>query len=236
MGPKEGKPVDRIAIQVDDRERAGAAFTVLEKSPEFEIEVARLSRGDYLVDGRMLFERRTATDFAASIVSGRLFTQALRLATSGSRPILVVEGSDDELACTGVSREAILGALVSISIFVGIPVLRTCTAEETVRMMRFAARQSRMQALGGLPRGGFRPRGKRARQLYILQGLPGIGPERARRLLAHFPTVAAIVAADGDALCAVPGIGRTVAEKVRWAVEEEQTTYSNRVTENEIVG
>lgn len=220
--------MDRIVIQVDDRERSGMAFAVLEKSPEFEVTVSRLRRGDYLVDGRLLFERKTAVDLAASIISGRLFSQALRLATSGRQPILVVEGPDDELVRTGMSWEAIQGALVTASISFGIPVLRTRTAEETVRTMCFAARQSHAQALGGLPRAGYRPRGKRARQLYILQGLPGIGPERARRLLAHFSSVAAIVAADADALCAVPGIGSGVAAKVRWAVEEERAPYTGQ--------
>jgi len=55
--------------------------------------------------------------------------------------------------------------------------------------------------------------------------LPGIGPERARRLLVHFSSVEAVVTANADALCAVHGIGKGVAEKLRWSVEEPQIEY-----------
>lgn len=215
-----------IAIHVDDRERTSAIFPLLDESSEFDITVTRLKLGDYLLDGRLLFERKTAADLAASIIGGRLFTQALRLATSALRPMLIIEASDDELGRTGMSWEAMQGALVTVSISCGIPVLRTRTVEETVRTMLFAARQSRAQALGALPRAGYRPRGKRARQLYILQGLPGVGSARARRLLAHFSTVESVITAAPDSLCAVPGIGRGVAEKIRWAVEESTVKYA----------
>ena len=216
----------RIAIHVDDRERASAVFDLLGTAPEFDVTVARLKLGDYLLDGRFLFERKTAADLAASIISGRLFSQALRLVTSPVRPALVIEGTEDELARTGMSWESLQGALISVAFFCGIPVLRTRSPEETVRTMPFTAQQGHARALGALPRAGYRPRGKRARQLYILQGLPGIGPERARRLLAHFSSVEAVMTAHADAVCAVPGIGKGVAEKLRWSVEEPRIEYS----------
>ncbi|MEW5891465.1 MAG: hypothetical protein AB1768_21085 [Pseudomonadota bacterium] len=37
----------------------------------FESEVRRLAVGDYLVDGRFLFERKTLADLALSIKQGR---------------------------------------------------------------------------------------------------------------------------------------------------------------------
>ncbi len=216
----------RIAIHVDDRERASAVFELLGTAPEFVVTVMRLKLGDYLLDGRFLFERKTAADLAASIISARLFSQALRLATSPLRSALIIEGTEHDLAQTGMSWESVQGALISVAFFCGIPVLRTRSPEETVRTMRFTARQGHARALGALPRAGYRPRGKRARQLYILQGLPGIGPERARRLLAHFSSVAAVMTANVDALCAVPGVGKDTAEKLRWSVEEPAVEYS----------
>jgi len=215
----------RIAIQVDDRERAGAVFGLLGKVPDFEVTVTRLKLGDYLLDGRFLFERKTVADLAASIISARLFSQALRLATSPVRPALIIEGTEHELAQTGMSWESLQGALICVAFFCGIPVLRTRSPEETVRTMLFTAQQGRARALGALPRAGYRPRGKRARQLYLLQGLPGIGPERARRLLAHFSSVEAVMTANADDLCAVHGIGKDIAGKLRWSVEEPRLEY-----------
>lgn len=131
----------RIAIRVDDRERASAVFELLGTAPDFDVTVTRLKLGDYLLDGRFLFERKTAADLAASIISGRLFSQALRLATSPVRPALVIEGTEHELARTGMSWESLQGALISVAFFCGIPVLRTRGPEETVCTMRFTAQQ-----------------------------------------------------------------------------------------------
>lgn len=209
-----------LPIHADHREGNTATVELLRTSPDFDLTLTHLKLGDYLVDERLLFERKTMTDLVQAIVSGRLFTQAARLATSRLRTAIILEGTSRDLAGLGMQWEAIQGALITVSLCYGIPVLRTRTPEETVKTMLFAARQTRAAAAGMLPRPGYRPRGKRARQLFILQGFPGIGPERARRLLARFGSIRAIVEADADALVAVPGIGKGVAEHLRHAVEE----------------
>lgn len=71
---------DRIPVIVDDRECRGGVVEALRASGGFDIAVRRLAVGDYLVDNRFLFERKTLPDLALSIQSGRLFRQALRLA------------------------------------------------------------------------------------------------------------------------------------------------------------
>lgn len=217
--------MQKIPIQVDDRESRAPVLRALRQCADFEVTVMRLKLGDYLLDGRFLFERKTMNDLAMAIVDGRLFAQALRLASTPLRPAIILEGTGQEAAQTGVRREAIQGALVTIALFCGIPLLRTRTPEETVRTMLYAARQARAVALGSLPRPGYRPRGKRARQLYILQGLPRIGPERALRLLEHFGGIEAVMTAKVEDLRAIPGIGRKIAEALRWSVEEVRGEY-----------
>jgi ERCC4-type nuclease len=98
--------------------------------------------------------------------------------------------------------------------------------EETARLILFAARQGRLHASGALPRKGRRPRGKARIQSRLLQGLPGIGPERAHRLLERFGTIEAVVTAPVEALAAIPGIGKVTAETIRWAVEEPSSPYA----------
>ncbi|MDZ7663635.1 ERCC4 domain-containing protein [Thiohalophilus sp.] len=218
-----GNPVSIIA---DDREARGGMIDILRGMPEFSVGVERLSVGDYRVDNRFLFERKTLPDLVASIASGRLFQQALRLAGVESwRTAMILEGTARDIEGSGMCREAIQGALVTVSLFIGLPLLRTRCARETARVMLFAARQGRTVASGGLPRQGKRPTGKRALQSYLLQGLPGIGPARAARLLAHFGSVEAVLMAGRDEIEAVAGIGRHIAALMRWAVEESAPPY-----------
>ena len=76
------------------------------------------------------------------------------------------------------------------------------------------------------PRPGYRPKRKRARQLFLLQGLPGVGPARAARLLERFGSVQAVVTASADDLATVDGIGEKTAERMRWAVQEPVVEYT----------
>lgn len=214
-----------IPIQVDDRESQGLVLRTLRQCADFEVTVTRLPLGDYRVDGRFLFERKTLPDLVAAIIDGRLFSQALRLARTPLRPAIILEGTSRDLAASGMRWEAVQGALMTVTLFCGIPLLRTRTPEETVRTILYAARQARAIALGSLPRPGYRPRGKRARQLYILQGLPRIGPERALSLLEHFGGIEAVMTAKVEDLRTIPGIGRKIAEALRWSVEEARGEY-----------
>ncbi len=186
------------------------------------LAAGRLSGGGTVL---ILFERKTLVDLVSAIKDGRLFQQALRLTKTTLRPAIILEGTANDLAACGMRWEAIQGALITVALFCGVPLLRTRTAEETARTMLFAARQGRAFAVAALPRKGGRPSGKRARQLYILQGLPGVGPERAQRLLARFGSVGAVIEASGAELCSVSGIGERTARAVRWSVEEPRCRY-----------
>lgn len=212
-------------IHVDDRESTAPVVGLLNDVPDIHVIRHRLKLGDYVVDQRFVFERKTLTDLVPAIISGRLFKQALQLAGTPLRPAMILEGTSRDLAESGMSWEAIQGALVTVTLFCGVPLLRTRTPEETVRTMLYAARQQQAYAIGALPRPGYRPRGKHARQHFILQGLPGIGPELARRLLARFGSVKGVVRASPEELRSVHGIGTGVAHKIQWALEEPPVQY-----------
>jgi DNA excision repair protein ERCC-4 len=214
-----------IAIVADDREPKNDVLKYLAERPDVSITIKRLPIGDYLVDNRLLFERKTIHDFAISIIDGRLFKQAARLAGTRHKGILIIEGTGNDLAQTGVRREALQGALITVSLIFGIPVLRSLSPHETADLMIFATRQIQSIAQGVSKRGGYRPKTKHARQKFILQGLPGIGPERAKRLIERFASVERIMAASVEDLQTVNGIGKDTAEKIKWAVNESVSSY-----------
>jgi len=210
-----------VRIVADDREKAGGkVLAALAARDDATVEIARLKVGDYHIERRVVVERKTAADFAASLIDGRLFQQAAALAMAPECAVLVLEGSHENWRDTGVRREALQGALITLGVLYGVAILWSDDAEETARLLVYLARQAQRSAQGGLPRPGYRPKGKRARQLFLLQGLPGVGPERAARLLERFGSVQANMTASADDLATVDGIGEKTAAKMRRIIEE----------------
>ncbi|MCA1779607.1 MAG: hypothetical protein LC637_09540 [Xanthomonadaceae bacterium] len=220
----------QIQIVVDDRECRAGVLSTLRTDDRFAVQVQRLAVGDYRVDSRFLFERKTLSDLVHSIISGRLFHQALRLVEQDELwPALILEGTSRDLATTQMSWEAIQGALVHVNLILGLPVLRTRNASDTVNTLAYAARQHRAVVRGGLPRKGRRPRGKRALQHHVLQSLPGIGPTRAARLIDHFGNIRSAISASAGEWAQLEGIGENTAERIDWTVREVVPPYAPRL-------
>ncbi|MEX1327890.1 MAG: ERCC4 domain-containing protein [Desulfobacterales bacterium] len=209
-----------IQIISDDREHKSEVIQSLLQIEDVEVSIERLTMGDYQIDNRLIIERKTLKDFAISIIDGRLFKQMIRLANSKSESVLILEGTAGGIADLGLTREAMQGALITVSLILGIPVLRSKDPSETAKLIVFIARQIESMARGGVQRHGYRPKTKKKRQLFILQGLPGVGPERAERLLARFGSVEAAISASSSQLQSVDGIGKSIADKIRWVVSE----------------
>jgi DNA excision repair protein ERCC-4 len=212
---KNNLPINIIA---DDREHKSEVIESLMGIENVDVNIRRLSMGDYQVDNRLFVERKTLKDFAVSIIDGRLFKQMIRLANSNSKVILIIEGTASDSTELGMTREAMQGALITVSLILGIPVLRSKNPSETAKLIVYVGRQIESMAMGGVQRHGYRPKTKRKRQLFILQGLPGVGPERAGRLLARFGSVEAAISATSSELQTVGGIGKSVADKIKWVV------------------
>ena len=223
--PIIGGPI-QVDIVSDDRERASGVIAFLGGIPQVSLRIERLASGDYLADRRLLFERKTLQDLARSIVDGRLFKQMVRLTKSKYKAVLILEGTGKDAEHLGVRREALQGALITISLVLGIPVLRSMAPEETARLIVYTARQVASLGNAGYPRPGNRPKTKKGRQLFILQGLPGVGHERALRLLEKFGSVEAVMLASRDDLLTVEGVGAKTSDRIRWAVSEKIELYS----------
>jgi len=213
-----------INIVIDDRERSQPIRQALSAMEDVSWSVERLAMGDFQVDG-LVFERKTLPDFALSVIDGRLFRQMARLAASPLKGVLILEGQSRDLRQGEIHREALQGALITTSLVLGIPVLRALGPAETARLMVYAARQVSRIAAGGLPRSGFRPKGRRKQQLYILQSLPGVGPARAARLLERFGSVQNVLNAGVEDLTAVDGVGGNTARNIRRVIRESQAPY-----------
>jgi Fanconi anemia group M protein len=202
-----------MRIIIDDREDRSGIGELLEIRGH-EVSRKRLPFGDYLIDGKLVVERKTANDFVISIIDGRLFRQIHNLKRLRLRVVLIIEG-DPYRTGHAIDLNAVRGALISISVVWQVPVIFSSSTEDFTEQLQVMA--SQMESCRSVMplRGGYRPRRLKSRQLFILQGLPGVGGKLAWRLLSHFKSVADVFSAGTDELVAVDGIGHVSAERIR---------------------
>lgn len=205
-------PWDRLVV--DHAERTAPLLELVRASNEFAVQMGRLPTGDYLIDDSILIERKTSSDFLTSLIDGRLFPQVARLAHSRYRSLMLIEGP---AASKGpdVHPHSVEGALVSIAAMWRLPVLHSSDADESCRLMRFLADQGSDSREAALLRYDRKPKRVATRRLFVLQGLPGVGPALARRLLAGLGSVEGVMTADTAMLEQVRGIGPKKAAQIR---------------------
>jgi DNA excision repair protein ERCC-4 len=208
-----------VRIAVDDREARSPVLPALRELEDVAVSIRRLPVGDYRVDGSLLVERKTVPDLALSIRDGRLFRQAARLVQcSNARPCLIVEASADGHTRLAVPRHAVHGALITLSLVYGLPVLRSTSPAETARLIRIAARQLRRRQERGPLRWASKSGSDRRTRLLMLEAVPSIGPVRAAALLDAFGSIEAVSAATSEQLAVTSGIGIATARRLKHIV------------------
>ena len=208
-----------MRITVDYRERASGLLELIRERDVF-VEVKPLSFGDYIINDSITIERKTARDFLISIIDGRLFTQLSNLKKHCPCPVVLIEGNPCKTDVE-IDPAAIKGALISVETIWYVPIVFTRSKEDSVETLLMMGRQDETYMDVVPLRGGYRPKRLKSRQLYILQGLPKVGPTVAKRLLEHFHSVRQIMNASVEELIAVEGIGMVSAKAIREVLDSE---------------
>ncbi|MCC5840731.1 MAG: hypothetical protein JJT96_11450 [Opitutales bacterium] len=173
-----------LRLLIDDRKRNTVLLALLREMEDLAVECTRLEVGDFQIGDALVIERKTAADFAASLIDGRLFSQASRLVRSPLRPAYIIEGTPAEWAALKVRRPALQGALISLMLIFDIPVLRANDPAETARLVRYTAQQlHRAQDDGYVPTRLIKAKRRSTRQRRLLQALPSIGPTTAQKIV-----------------------------------------------------
>jgi DNA excision repair protein ERCC-4 len=96
-----------------------------------------------------------------------------------------------------------------------VPVFRSTEPAETARLIYYIGSQMvRLRDPGYTPYRQAKAKRRKTRQLRVLQSLPGVGADRAKKLLQRFGTVRACIAATPAELCEVEGIGSKTAAAI----------------------
>ena len=154
-------------------------------------------------------------DFALSVRDGRLFTQVARLTRKANvRTCLILEGTSEQYPRLAIPRPAFQGALITVMLVFGLPVLRSATPEETADLILYAAHQLQRRDVRQPRRRGFRAGGITRHQLLLLQAIPEVGAKKAEWLLTAFGSPAGVAEATVESLEAVQGIGQHSAQRI----------------------
>ena len=206
-------PARPHVLRVDFSERAATLLELAQKSADFEYEwnasmsVIIASMAVSSSSARRTRILRCRSPMADSFRKPQLLLEALigRSFSSGPKPATMPK----------VHPHSLKGAIVSLAVMWRLPVLLARDPEDSLRILRFLANQLLHSDSGILQRHDRKPKRFASRKLYMLQGLPGVGPALANRLLVQFGSIEAVVAANEDTLTQVPGIGRKKARRIR---------------------
>ena len=210
---------DFMRAVVDFRETPSGIIDLM-RARGIDVQTKHVTCGDVILDGVVTVERKTAGDFIVSIIDGRLFRQVANLKKNCDHPVLLIEGNPFRTGLK-VSRSAIRGALLNVQTVWNVPVVYSRSIEDSIELMLIMAHQFKKLSTVMPLRAGYRPHRLSTRQLYVLQGFPGIGPHLAKRLLNHFGSVAAVLAASSETLKGVKGVGGVTAETIREVLDAE---------------
>ena len=235
-----GRPLEKplAAFETQAPPAEAARVTVIADHREFNSAVVReLSRlgavvkpealevGDYILSDRVGIERKEASDFATSLMDGRLFPQARALRDSYSAPLLVVEG-EGLMTARRIAEENIWSALASLSTDFRLSVFTTKDAADTARLLFAIAKREQLAEKRPIAvRAAKGPMSDDERIRFLVEGLPGVSAVLSRRLLEHFGTVKALVDASEAELMEVEGVGAVIAKGIHDVV---RTQYVGR--------
>jgi len=118
-----------------------------------------------------------------------------------------------------MTRNAVHGALVHLAVFTGIPVIRSMNIQETayllIDILKQYKRKEILRKSNPIIKAPSKQFSKRQSQkLFVLQNLPGIGTQKALRLLNLFKTIENVVNASIPELMKVHGIGPKLAGNI----------------------
>ncbi|MBS1263613.1 MAG: 3'-flap repair endonuclease Xpf [Methanonatronarchaeales archaeon] len=212
-----GKPEGRqkAPVVVDHRESRSGITRKLSEA-DLDLVVEQLSVGDFVIGDRVCVERKEADDFLSSFIDGesRLFRQAAEIVERYPRPVLIIEG-EGLYGKRNVHPNAVRGALASLILDFGVPVLRTRGRDETASIIESMARREGARGAGKpVLHDGKSSDSLTEQQIRLVSSVKGVGPGTARRILEGFGTVEAIASAEAEELMEVSGVGEERARSI----------------------
>ena len=174
-----------------------------------------ISPGDYVVGEGFAVERKTFQDLVQSVYKKRLFEQIERLHQVYPRCCLIVEGDIGYGLATLYNPLIFWGALAKATVEWGIPIVFTLNEDQTAQFIFSLAKKLQEEEKERVEV-RYKPKfyTRTDQQRFAVQGLPGIGPKLADKLLQTFGSVRRVFTATKDELFRVEGFGKKRTEEI----------------------
>ena len=178
-----------LKIIIDTRERK--LIDIFNKRKDIlSYSVEQLDIADVIISDEVAIERKEGSDFISSIIDNRLFEQLIRLKETYEKPILILEGlNDDVFQQTGMNIASIYGALCKVAYVMQVAVIPTRNIEDTaIAIERITYREQSKGNETLLSRKAPKSMSSEERRAFIIEGLIDSGPKKAKELIEHFKT------------------------------------------------
>ncbi|MDY6774520.1 MAG: DEAD/DEAH box helicase [Halobacteria archaeon] len=214
---------DSIVVVADQRETKSNVVKEIDRSDDVDVRLETLDVGDYVASSRVGVERKTTDDFVSSITGERsVFEQVKNLSSNYSSPMMVVEGTPEDLYSKGVHPNAVRGALTSISIDFGVSVVFSRGDEDTAELLMAAARREQTENDTEVQLHDDKSSATVSEQQeYVVSSIADVGRVIARNLLEEFGTVENVMTASVEDLKQVDKVGEKTARRIREILTEE---------------
>ncbi len=218
----------KTQVFADDREAQGECVERL-RALGVVVKIQRLEIGDFVLSERCAIERKTAADFESSVMDGRLFAQAGELKDNFLSPLICIVGD----CFASLNPKALNGALMALTVDQRVPVLFFEDEDELASFIaQLAEREQLNEAKEMRLRVGKKNVPLAEKQLFLVQGLPGVGAKNAKTLLKHFKTIENLVCAHEDELRDVEGIGKKRAREIKRLLSADYEEKENEEKED----
>lgn len=214
-------------ILMDYRERSSGIKKELIKQG-LEVTEKQLVSADFVIntrnlDGKILtigIEKKTINDFLNSIIDKRIISQLMEMKRHFDLSLLIIEGTENIYEIRNFHPNSIRGMMASIAIDFQTPILQTRNYRDTAKLLFvIAKRLEKPRSLPSLLK-KRKPLTLKQQQEFLVESLPGIGPQTSRALLKKFKTIEGLVNASEESLREVEKIGKLKAKSIKKLFEK----------------
>ena len=194
-----------------------------------DVEIKSLISADFVMQVKDInnnvkdlgIERKTLMDFLNSIIDKRMFTQLIALKENFPLQLLIIEGKENIYQIRDFHPNSIRGMLSSIAIDYQIPTLFTKNHRDTAAYLALISKRLEKPKRNISLVSKRKPLTLKEQQEYIIESLPGIGPNLSKALLNKFKSVKSIMNAKEEKLKKIDKIGEKKSKLMRQVLDSE---------------